>query len=99
MPFVYQATNNTDCVVTITGSATRRNVLKALIWSYTGTPTSGNITVTIAGSSFQFDIPTAGPGVMTLPPDIESTLSQDIVITLKNGGTLNKLTAFYNTRL
>lgn len=85
--------SNTDCVVTLTGTTSDAALyLKTIIFSYSGTPTGGLLTVTVGGSTvFRQAVTASGVGPVEVEgivsPRIASTgLPAEIVVTLSAGG-------------
>lgn len=68
--------------------AARRNVVKALVVSYSAAPTGGRLSATDAGASvFDVDLAGAGPHIIPLPDGIQTALvNSALVFTLAAAG-------------
>jgi len=75
-------------VITVAGSSTVRRVIDALIWSYSGVPTGGRLTVTDAAAQvFDMDLSLAGKDAVRFERGLQSAgFSKDFVVTLAGGG-------------
>lgn len=87
---------NTNAVVTFAALAGGRHTIEGIAWSYSGSPTGGNLTITDGnlGTVFNLDVTAAGPGYIPLIPPACGTVNASLVVTLAAGGSgvLGKLT-------
>ena len=75
-----------DTLVQITLPAGARQVLSGICWSYSDTPTNGQLTIAGGGWNFDVDITQSGPGFIPFPPRMRATDNNPIVITLAAAG-------------
>ena len=77
---------DTDVVITLAAQEKEWNVLHAIQYSYSETPSGGGITVVIGGTTvFDFDI-SGTEGTIEFPAPVYQKRNQAMVITLKAGG-------------
>ena len=93
-----QATSgaNAAVAVTLVGQSRKRHYVLLVLWSYSGTPTGGRLTISgldPTSDTVDFDITASGPGPITLPP-LMGGLGENVVVTLAAGGAgvVGKLT-------
>lgn len=79
---------NAAIAITLAAVAARRNVVKAIVCSYSAAPTGGRLTITDnAVSVFDIDIPNTTPVVIPLPDGIQNlAVNTALVATLAAGG-------------
>jgi hypothetical protein len=78
---------NTPSVVTITPSATEQVLIASVDWSYSATPTGGNIKIEGGGNTYwQWDITAGGPGFREWKRPKKFPLGEEITITVAAGG-------------
>jgi len=85
-------------VVTLSGVTDVVHILNHVWFSYSDTPASGGITITIDGETFlDHDITQSGPGPLPLNRMNDGTTGSEVVITLKAGGgaVVGKLSVQY----
>lgn len=76
---------NTAAVLNFAAAAGARHAIYKPVWSYSNTPTSGQLTVSTGGEVlFQVDITAGGPGFF--PIMIIGKLGQNLVVTLAAAG-------------
>jgi len=84
---VHEPSANTNAVVTYAADSDQHHVISGVAWSYDGTPTGGNLTITNDGNDvFKSDITAAGPGVINFDPPIRGDKNAALVATLAAGG-------------
>ena len=91
--------SNTAATKTIAAVATARHVLTKLVWSYSGAPTGGRLTVVDGATTvFDIDISAAGPGSIGLMAPM--SLNSAMAVTLAAGGVgiTGKLQFYYLTK-
>jgi hypothetical protein len=81
------AVANTQAEVSLGASAGNSHVISGVGWSYSGTPTGGNITITDGTSTISWDITAAGPGVIPFPRGKKFLSGQGVTIILAAGGS------------
>lgn len=86
---VHAPSSNTAAVLSYAAVADRRHTIGLIAWSYSGTPTGGNLKVEDgAGTTvFSLDITTGGPGFLPFAPPLSGSRSTALVITLAAGGS------------
>ena len=86
---VHAPASNTAAVVTYTANATKAHAIGGIAWSYSGTPTSGNLKVENGSGTvvFTIDVTTAGPGFIPFVPTLEGSTNTALIITLAAGGS------------
>ncbi len=86
---VHAPSSNTAAVLTYSAVTGQRHVLSGLAWSYSATPTSGNLKIEDgAGTTiFSLDITTAGPGFVPFAPPLSGSASTALIVTLAAGGS------------
>ncbi len=80
---------NTAAVVTYTaGGAGWSHVISGVAWSYSGTPTGGNLKIEDGSgvTVFTMDITVAGAGFIPFNPPKKGTANTAMIITLAAGG-------------
>lgn len=88
--------SGTEAVITIPANADQFWCLDWISWSYGGTPTNGNLQVSIGGVVvWQIDITVGGPGHIYFKPGLYGRKNQAVVVTLANGGVANKVNVRY----
>ena len=77
----------TAAVVTFTGVAGKRWVLRQAEWSYDADPTGGNLKVeNVAGTTvFQVAVTKSGPGFIKFEPPIVGDNAASVIVTLASG--------------
>ena len=76
---------NTAATVTIAASQAGRRVIRAVVWSYSATPTGGRLTITDGGTTIlDIDITVGGPG--PVPLEYVAGVNAAVVVTLAAGG-------------
>jgi hypothetical protein len=78
----------TAAVVTLNADADKVNILGQIFYSYTATPTGGEIKVEDEAGTVIFgplDITAAGPGSFTFQPPIAGRKNKAMIITLASG--------------
>ena len=90
MVTVATAPANQDAVATIAGSPSVRRVIDAMIWSYSGVPTAGRLTVMDgAGIVFDMDLTLGGKDAVRFERGLQSSaFGKDVIVTLAAGGLL-----------
>lgn len=84
---------NTAAVITLAAITGQRQVINLVAWSYSGTPTGGNLKIEDDTTSvLDLDITASGPGSIIFGAANEdgglaSSLDKKLVITLAAGGT------------
>jgi hypothetical protein len=77
---------NTAAVATIPGAGAAGVSGVNVLWSYSATPTNGNLLIQHGSTTIlSLDITNAGPGFLPIP--ISNTGAQNLVATLAAGGT------------
>lgn len=88
----------TAAVVTYAATGQGRHTIQGLAWSYSATPSGGNITIADSnfGTVLNLDIPTAGVGTLFFPNPLSGDNGASLTITLASGGgtVVGKLTVF-----
>lgn len=88
--------SGTAAVVTIPANADEFWAIDWITWSYAGTPTNGNLQVSIGGVVvWQVDITVGGPGHIEFKRPLYGAKNQAVVVTLANGGVANKVNVRY----
>lgn len=97
--------SSADAVITIAADENQFWVLDWITWSYSGSPTNGNLKVEIGGTTvWEIDITEGGPGHIEFSQpglytnDQEGPIpkkNQAMVITLAGAGVVGKLSARY----
>lgn len=83
----YGTATNGIVTLTFAGVASYGWCIAGIAWSYSGTPTGGNITITDGGNTvFSVDVTTGGPGFVSFNPAMEATIGNTLVVTLAAGG-------------
>ena len=79
---------NTNAVVNYAAAgAGVQHCISGIAWSYSGSPTAGNLQVTDGGNIiFNIDITAAGPGVINFMPPKKAAANSALAITLAAGG-------------
>jgi hypothetical protein len=78
--------SNTNAVVTLPAVIEKRYGVTKIVWSYSGDPTAGSLTVTDGGSTIRsIAITKGGPGALTFGA-CGGTVNSAIVVTLAAGG-------------
>jgi hypothetical protein len=80
------ATAAANTLVQITLPAGARQTLTGICWSYSDTPTGGQLTIMGGGWNFDVDVTQGGPGFIPFPPRMRATDNNPIVITLAAAG-------------
>ncbi len=78
----------TAAVVTYTAVADKKHVITGVAWSYSATPTGGNLQIEdVAGTVvFSVDISAGGPGVIVFPhPKRSAAVNTAMIVTLASG--------------
>jgi hypothetical protein len=85
---VHAPSSNTAAVLNYAAVSDRRHVLDGLQWSYSGTPTAGNLKVEDgAGTTvFSLDVTAAGPGFIPFEPALAGRTNTALIVTLAAGG-------------
>ena len=80
---------NTAAAVTLAApGAGEANIVWSIYYSYSASPTGGNLQITDAGSTvFELDVPTTGPGVVRFDQGRKGDPNAAVVVTLAAGGT------------
>lgn len=89
---------DTDAVQTIAAAPGKKHLIHAIQWSYSGDPTTGRLTVSIASvDKFDVDITMDGPSGFGI--ELVGGVNEAIVITLAAGGAdiVGKLNVQYTT--
>lgn len=86
---VHAPASNTAAVVTYAAAGVGvAHVLSGIAWSYSGTPTAGNLKVEDgAATVLSLDITSAGPGFIPFDPPKKGAANSALVITLAAGGS------------
>ncbi len=92
----------TDAVVTYAAVAAKKHYLYSVVWSYSATPTGGNLKIEdVSGTTvFTTDIAAAGPGQLLFAhPIVSSLVNTAMIVTLASGaGTVvGKLSCQHQT--
>jgi len=89
--------SGTPAIVTIAADPEEFWAIDWIAWSYAGTPTNGNLQVTINGVVvFSIDITAGGPGIFQFNRALYTGVkNQEVVITLADGGVANKVNVRY----
>lgn len=73
--------------LTLAAIAGQRHNIKAIRWSYSGTPTGGGMVIVVDGVMvFDEDYTAGGPGFVDFPTTLTSTVGGVIAITINGGG-------------
>lgn len=72
--------------VAITGQAGRRIIVEQVIWSYSGAPTGGAITIADGTITLSWDVSAAGFGECTFSPPLAFTAGATVTVTLADPG-------------
>lgn len=84
----YVQATNAAAAVTLPAAAGVANVIDEVIWSYSGNPTGGALTITDDGATvFSVDITSAGPGFVPFPNGLRGGLLTSLVVTLAAAGS------------
>lgn len=76
---------NTAAVLTFAAVVGQRHVFIFIVWSYSGAPTGGRLTITDGGTTvLDIDITAGGPG--DLAPQLRGEINSAMVVTLAAGG-------------
>jgi hypothetical protein len=79
---------NAAATVTYNAIVGLSHVLSGVAWSYSGSPTGGNLQITDGGTVvFELDITSAGPGFVPFSPPKRFAVDSQVVITLAAGGS------------
>lgn len=95
----YVTATNGIASLTFSARLGYRHHLPGIYWSYSGTPTSGNLVTTgLEGDELDMDITSGGPGPMMTPP-LVGARGGTVTVALAAGGpgVIGKLTVFYFT--
>lgn len=86
---LHAPSSNTAAVVTYSAVTGQRHVLTGIAWSYSGTPTNGNLKVEdgVGTTVVSLDITAAGPGFIPFPPPLSGSPNTALIITLAAGGS------------
>jgi hypothetical protein len=86
---VHAPSSNTAAVLTYSAVSDRRHVLDSVQWSYSGSPTSGNLKVEDgAGTTvYSVDVTAAGPGFFNFEPALAGRANTAMIVTLAAGGS------------
>ena len=96
--------SGTDAEITIAADADEFHCIDWISWSYAGTPTNGNLSVSIDGSVvWTVDITVGGPGHIEFERPLytnnrqgaEPKRNEEVVITLADGSVANKVNVRY----
>lgn len=81
--------SNTAAVLTYAAVAGRKHVLDALVWSYSGTPTGGNLKVEDGSGTtvFSMDVTAAGAGFVEFHLPLSGRENTALIVTLAAGGS------------
>lgn len=92
------AAADTAVVITLAAEAGKRHYIPEILWSYSGTPTGGRITISGLDNTqtLDLDIISGGPGPLLFPP-LAGKINTAVVITLAAGGgsVVGKLNVFH----
>lgn len=80
---------NTAAVVTYAAAGSRmHHVLSGIAWSYSGTPTGGNLKIEDGSGTtiFSMDITAAGAGYVPFTPPKRGSANTALIVTLAAGG-------------
>lgn len=85
---VHAPSSNTAAVLTFSAAGSGvSHVLGGVAWSYSGTPTGGNLKIEDGATTvFSIDVTVSGPGVVYLDPPLQGTANTALVVTLAAGG-------------
>lgn len=88
----YATGSSADAVVTFKAQPGRSIAIVKVLWSYSATPTSGNLVVAATGLSNppNVDITASGPGALQFGACI-APAGKDVTVTLANGAVVGKL--------
>lgn len=86
---LHEPAANTAAVVTYAAETGRCHVIFGVSWSYSGTPTSGNLKIESPSGTklFSEDITVGGPGQFDFPEGIKGAYSGALIVTLAAGGS------------
>jgi len=81
--------SNTAAVLTYAAVSDRRHVLDSVEWSYSASPTGGNLKIEDgAGTTvFSIDVTAAGPGFFKFAPGLAGRANTALIVTLAAGGS------------
>lgn len=89
------AASSTDSVITLPAASDTIHVLDWIVWSYSGDPTAGKLTVldnTNANTLMEIDITKGGPGGLFFSErGIQAPKAAELIITLADGAVTSKL--------
>ncbi len=86
---VHAPSSNTAAVITYAATTAKSHVLTGIVWSYSGTPTAGNLKIENGSGTtvFSIDITGGGPGVIYFDPFKAGSINTAMIITLAAGGS------------
>jgi hypothetical protein len=81
--------SNAAAVVTYSAVVGQAHVVSAVGWSYSGTPTGGNIKIEDGSGNtvLSLDVTTGGAGVLKFDPYKRGTTNTALIVTLAAGGS------------
>lgn len=81
--------SNTAAVVTYAATAGAAHVVSGIGWSYSGSPTAGNLKIEDGSGNtvFSLDITAGGPGFLPFDPHKRGTVNTAMIVTLAAGGS------------
>ena len=96
---VVATSGNATASITVAGAADKQIELRQLVWSYGGTPASGNLIVS-AGTSKVLDLDIASGNVGSLTLDgLMADTGDAVTVTLGSGtSVIGKLNAYWRQR-
>ena len=78
---------NVAAIVTRAASASRKQRVYQLLWSYSAAPTGGRVRVQLGTLLVRdVDITAAGPGSVRFEPPLDSADNEEMAVTLSAGG-------------
>lgn len=85
----YVTATNAAAVLTYAAAGSGvSHVIGGLVFSYSGTPTGGSLTITDGGTTvFSVDITASGPGPIVFPRPMKFAANSAVVVTLAAGGS------------
>lgn len=85
----YATGSNAAAVVTVAAVAAKCHAVSGVAWSYSGSPTSGSLTIENGSGTtvFSLDITAAGPGSVLFGKPMRGAANTALIVTLAAGGS------------
>lgn len=86
---VHTPTSNTAATFTYAAVPGKQHNISSVVWSYSGSPTGGNLKIEDGSGTtvFSVDITSAGPGFIPFGPAIRGSTNTAMIVTLAAGGS------------